>query len=194
MSRIWQELRLLESPLQNGREHTHPRSSNLILTPFHKTPMALSGVGSSIRSSSCRRSEPTNLSRTQRKRRSFPRSRLLGAAHLRGRPNFAFQLKLDCCISISGCGTFTREHWIFIPTDPVKCAPSTRFDAVAAMRASAASIFCEPGPAIRCRALIPTQSEQSTRGLQTPAAMFAHLGSSRSIVLCYRPDPRQTNR
>src|SRR5262245_61807398 len=106
---------------------------------------------------------------------------------LNGRQILLFQLKLDCRISISRCGSFIRERWIFIPMAPVKCGPSQLASAPSCHRRID---LCEAG-SIRCRASIPTRLEQAT--LQR----FANAGGdvraswpSRSIVLCYRPDPQ----
>jgi hypothetical protein len=114
------------------------------------------------------------------------------SAWLSGRQILLF--RLEFCISISRCGTFIPELWIFVPMTAVKCAPSTRFGAVA-------PCALPPHRALRsrarnpCGASIPTRSEQSILQRLALAAMFARLSPSRSIVLCYRSDPqvRQTD-
>jgi hypothetical protein len=65
-------------------------------------------------------------------------------------------------------------------------AVSTRFGAMAAMCATAASIFTKPGP----QSIAGPRSRygwnnRPCSGLQTLAARFARLGSGRSIVPCY---------
>ena len=96
---------------------------------------------------------------------------------LSGRQILLFQLELDRCISISRCGSFVRERWIFIPMVPVKCGPSQlRFGAMAVMRATAASIFVrldQSGAGPRSR---HGWNKRPCRGLQTLAAMFARFG------------------
>jgi hypothetical protein len=69
---------------------------------------------------------------------------------------------------------------------PVNRGPSTRFDAVAAIRTTAVSIFAKPGAQSvagpRCR---HDWNNRPCRDLQTLSAMFARLGRSRSIVPRY---------
>ena len=157
---------------------------NLVLTSFRKTPMvvAVSGVGSRsdapaavVASRPIRRGRKVNPDLPML---LFTWALLIvdgRSTRLSGRQILLFQLKPDCCISISRCGSFIRERWIFIPMAPVKCGPS-QLASAPWQRATAASIFVrldQSGAEPRSR---HDWNKRPCRGLQTLAAMFARLG------------------